>query len=34
VAEHVKEAGLAREDAADSAEDQPGDEAPGAASGQ
>jgi hypothetical protein len=34
VAERVQEAGLAREDAADSAEDQPGDEAPGAASGQ
>jgi ATP-dependent Clp protease ATP-binding subunit ClpA len=34
VAERVQEAGLAQEDAADSAEDQPGDEAPGAASGQ
>jgi ATP-dependent Clp protease ATP-binding subunit ClpA len=34
VAERVKEAGLAPEDAADGAEDEPGDEAPGAASGQ
>ncbi len=34
VAERVQEADPAREDAADSAEDQPGDEAPGAASGQ
>jgi ATP-dependent Clp protease ATP-binding subunit ClpA len=34
VAERVQEAGLEREDAADSAEDQPGGEAPGAASGQ
>jgi hypothetical protein len=34
VAVRVQEAGLAREDAADSAENQPGDEAPGAASGQ
>jgi len=34
VAERVKEAGLAPEDAADGAEDEPGHEAPGAASGQ
>jgi hypothetical protein len=34
VAERVHEAGLAPEDAADGAADEPGDEAPGAASGQ
>jgi ATP-dependent Clp protease ATP-binding subunit ClpC len=33
-AERVREAGLAPEDAADGAEDEPGDEEPGAASGQ
>jgi ATP-dependent Clp protease ATP-binding subunit ClpC len=33
-AERVRDVGLAPEDAADSAEDEPGDEAPGAASGQ